>query len=210
MPIGVYPHKSNQGFQKGHKGFITKEGYTRRKRPTFTEEYLEELKDVGRRRGLANKGKSTAKKGKSNPLWSEASKRAWETKHSNPETMKRVHEVAIKAGSKTMALMHGRRGTWIEGRLELILQHLGLVRGEDYESQKHVRTKVSHRYPDFLVFGKIVLEADGSKFHSPEKDAARDIELTDIGLEVHHFIGTDLKCNFVECMDRVVNILGVA
>lgn len=49
MPIGIYPHKPQQGFQKGHKGFNI--NYATRHKPRFSEEYLKRLREIGKTLG---------------------------------------------------------------------------------------------------------------------------------------------------------------
>lgn len=50
MPLGIYPHKPNQGFQKGHKGFRTKESY---QDPTYREKIKKNrIKLTGRKLSL--------------------------------------------------------------------------------------------------------------------------------------------------------------
>ena len=41
-------------------------------------------------------------------------------------------------------------------------------------------------YPDFII-GKIIIEVDGARWHSPERDVPRDKILTDAGYTVHRF-----------------------
>jgi len=59
----------------------------------------------------------------------------------------------------------------------------------DARDDMDVETNVSRRYPDIVIPSlKLIIEYDGSYWHSEEDDAKRDKELNDVGYSIVHFV----------------------
>lgn len=57
------------------------------------------------------------------------------------------------------------------------------------EENRSIETKVSRRFPDALIEDyKLIIEYDGSYWHTAEADAERDAELKEVGYDVLHYM----------------------
>lgn len=207
MPKGVYKHSAHQGFQKGHKGFVTEEGYADRRKMILSEEAIQLRREQARKIGLANKGRPSPKKGRHCKKWNDARRKVWEKIKNDPERYETLRLKLVEGGKKGLAKLHARYGTWIEERFEEFLKMFGQVKGLHFLTQECVHTNVSYRFPDFLLANNVIIEVDGENWHTPEKDKLRDAELLAVGYRVFHFTGKDIKNNPIDCCDRLIRIV---
>jgi very-short-patch-repair endonuclease len=88
-----------------------------------------------------------------------------------------------------------------ESVLETLIR-LGLVRRRigPFESQFR---PTPYWWVDFLVHGRLIVEADGRAFHEPEKDSARDAELAALGYRVLRFFYEEIVFDIEGVLDRI-------
>lgn len=60
---------------------------------------------------------------------------------------------------------------------------------------------------DFLILGRLIVEADGAAFHDPEQDALRDAELRRLGYRVLRFTYDEIVFDIEGVLDRIVAAL---
>jgi very-short-patch-repair endonuclease len=58
-------------------------------------------------------------------------------------------------------------------------------------------------WTDFLVLGRLIVEADGEEFHDPEKDAERDAALRAMGYRVLRFTYEEIVFDIEGVLDRI-------
>jgi very-short-patch-repair endonuclease len=62
-------------------------------------------------------------------------------------------------------------------------------------------------WTDFLILGRLIVEADGAAFHDPDKDALRDAELRRLGYRVLRFTYQEIVFDIEGVLDRIVTAL---
>lgn len=80
-------------------------------------------------------------------------------------------------------------------RLELLRRGIEVV---DLQFVPHPRHRV-----DFLLRGKLIVEADGEEFHDPEQDAIRDAFLRRLGYRVLHFTYDEIMFDMPGVIARI-------
>ena len=96
-----------------------------------------------------------------------------------------------------------------EGALYLTPIERRLADGMDrhqisYESQFRIEPYIA----DFLVGGRVVVEADGAGFHDDERDARRDEHLAERGFPTLRFAGAEIVQNLDGVLSRIGRAIG--
>lgn len=102
--------------------------------------------------------------------------------------------------------------SYIEKKIKTFLEkELRLKEGKDFFFNNPDKTEKTRRYPDFQ-FPKlnIIIEADGEYWHKDkEKDRFRDLELSNAGWLIYHFLGHDIVNNFEMVKERIDSLLKI-
>lgn len=126
-----------------------------------------------------------------------------------------VHEPREGAGILSSA-DRNRLSTLLPGQLRAALGHvdgsaescletllrLGMIRRGIGPVVAQAQPHPAHRV-DFLVRGRLVVEADGEAFHDPERDAVRDAELGALGYVVLRFSYRDIVFDIERVLDEI-------
>jgi very-short-patch-repair endonuclease len=138
---------------------------------------------------------------KDNPMWNKDIK-----EKSRKNAMKEYRKHPEKTGN-----YHLRRNriTSLEKRIKYILKKNNIP----FEFNKYIKTKKSYKFPDFLIKNKLIIEADGERFHTDKiKEIKRDLELMELGYEIIHFKGNDINNNIrwvEECILKKLKALNL-
>lgn len=90
--------------------------------------------------------------------------------------------------------LNRNKKTSIEKRVESIL----IKNQIPYEYNKYVKLKNCYKFPDFNIKNNLIIECDGSRFHSIEKDNVRDVLFIEEGYNILHFSDDMINKNIEE------------
>jgi very-short-patch-repair endonuclease len=88
-----------------------------------------------------------------------------------------------------------------ESPLESLIR-VGMVRRRIGPIAPQFWPSTAHRV-DFLVLGRLIVEADGDEFHDPEEDALRDALLRGLGYRVLRFTYDEIVFDIEGVLDRI-------
>ena len=193
----------------------------RKKDPKF-DAYLKDASRRGGRKG----GKVTAQRRKNDPKLDarlrEAAGRGGKTGAAGRALAKRRKEDRIYdelmreynrlGGEAAQRALAGNRvlDTWIEKRVQFILEKIGLIRNKDFKIKPYIKTNPTFRFPDALIVKdnlNLAIECDEEHWHQDKaKERKRDKELVNVGLKVLHLSAKVIR-NYYPLKQLIIRLL---
>lgn len=159
--------------------------------------------------------KSRDRKGSGNTFWkhihtkksikkiSKGITKSWKRPYYREERSEYWKQYYIKHPEKHPNHTSKNRKTSIEIKIKSFLDTF-LLENKDYYFNKTIWVKDGVLYPDFLLYDKLVIEADGDYFHKDkEKDRIRDKKIKSAEYKIIHLKESDIKNNFKKVENRI-------
>jgi len=123
------------------------------------------------------------------------------------DVSEKIRETLLRTYKENPSILENRKPSGLNQfssnytSIEAKIAHVLSLYGIPFEHNR----KVGRYFPDFIIFGNIIIECDGEYWHEDEvKESVRDEYLHDQGYYIFHLSGQRIMKDPVECVNMVI------